>query len=45
MLDFAASSGVKPVVEHFRIAHINQTLDHIRTGKPLTRDLDGPTRR
>jgi D-arabinose 1-dehydrogenase-like Zn-dependent alcohol dehydrogenase len=33
MLDFAASSGVKPVVEHLPVVHINQAIDHIRTGK------------
>jgi alcohol/geraniol dehydrogenase (NADP+) len=33
MLDFAASSGVNPVVEHFPKAHINQAIAHIRTGK------------
>ena len=33
MLDFAARSGVKPVVEHFAMADINQALDHVRAGK------------
>jgi uncharacterized zinc-type alcohol dehydrogenase-like protein len=33
MLDFAARSGVKPVVEHFPMAQVNQALDHIRAGK------------
>jgi uncharacterized zinc-type alcohol dehydrogenase-like protein len=33
LLDFAARSGVKPVVEHFAMADINRALDHIRAGK------------
>ena len=33
MLDFAAKSGVKPVVEHFPMAQVNQAIDHVRAGK------------
>jgi len=33
MLDFAAKSGVKPVVEHFPMAQVNQALGHVRAGK------------
>jgi uncharacterized zinc-type alcohol dehydrogenase-like protein len=33
MLDFAARRGVKPVVEHFPMARVNQAIDHVRAGK------------
>jgi uncharacterized zinc-type alcohol dehydrogenase-like protein len=33
MLDFAARSGVRPVVEHFPMAQVNHALDHVRAGK------------
>jgi uncharacterized zinc-type alcohol dehydrogenase-like protein len=33
MLDFAARSGVRPIVESFKMADVNQALDHVRAGK------------
>ena len=33
MLDFAARNGVKPVVEAFPMADVNQALDHLKAGK------------
>jgi uncharacterized zinc-type alcohol dehydrogenase-like protein len=33
MLDFAARSGVRPVVESFKMADVNKALDHVRGGK------------
>ena len=37
MLDFAARSGVRPIVERFKMADINQAIDHVRAGKPRYR--------
>ncbi len=37
MLEFAARSGVRPVVEAFKMADINKALDHVRAGKPRYR--------
>lgn len=37
MLDFAARSGVRPIVERFEMADVNQALDHVRAGKPRYR--------
>ena len=33
MLDFAARSGVRPVVESFPMAKVNDAVDHLRAGK------------
>jgi uncharacterized zinc-type alcohol dehydrogenase-like protein len=33
MLDFAARSGVRPIVEVFPMDQINQAIDHLRAGK------------
>jgi uncharacterized zinc-type alcohol dehydrogenase-like protein len=33
MLDFAARSGVRPIVEVFPMARVNEALDHLRAGK------------
>ena len=33
MLDFAARSGVRPVVESFPMADVNRAVDHVRAGK------------
>ena len=33
MLDFAARSGVRPVVESFPMADVNKALDHVRADK------------
>ncbi len=33
MLDFAARSGVLPVVESFPMAEVNRAVDHLRSGK------------
>jgi uncharacterized zinc-type alcohol dehydrogenase-like protein len=33
MLDFAARSGVRPVVEAFPMTKVNEALDHVRAGK------------
>jgi alcohol/geraniol dehydrogenase (NADP+) len=33
MLDFAARSGVRPVVESFKLEEVNKALDHVRAGK------------
>jgi uncharacterized zinc-type alcohol dehydrogenase-like protein len=33
MLDFAARSGVRTVVETFKMAEVNKALDHVRAGK------------
>jgi alcohol/geraniol dehydrogenase (NADP+) len=37
MLDFAARSGVRPIVESFKMAEVNKALDHVRAGKPRYR--------
>ena len=37
MLDFAARTGVRPVVERFKMADVNKALDHLRAGKPRYR--------
>ncbi len=37
MLEFAARTGVRPVVESFKMAEINKALDHVRAGKPRYR--------
>jgi alcohol/geraniol dehydrogenase (NADP+) len=37
MLDFAARSGVRPIVERFKMADVNKALDHVRAGKPRYR--------
>ena len=33
MLDFAARSGVRPVVESFKMDEVNKAIDHVRAGK------------
>jgi uncharacterized zinc-type alcohol dehydrogenase-like protein len=33
MLDGAARSGVKPVVEHFAMTNVNKALDHLRANE------------
>ena len=33
MLAFAARSGVRPVVESFKLADVNKAVDHVRAGK------------
>jgi uncharacterized zinc-type alcohol dehydrogenase-like protein len=33
MLEFAARTGVKPVVEHFAMTDVNKAVDHVRAGK------------
>jgi len=37
MLDFAARTGVRPIVETFKMADVNKALDHVRAGKPRYR--------
>jgi uncharacterized zinc-type alcohol dehydrogenase-like protein len=37
MLDFAARSGVRPIVESFKMDEVNKALDHVRAGKPRYR--------
>jgi uncharacterized zinc-type alcohol dehydrogenase-like protein len=37
MLDFAARTGVRPIVESFPMADVNKALDHVRAGKPRYR--------
>ena len=37
MLQFAARTGVKPVVEEFAMSDINAAIDHVRAGKPRFR--------
>ena len=33
MLDFAARKGVRPIVEPFPMADVNEAVDHVRAGK------------
>ena len=33
MLDFAARSGVRPVVESFQMDEVNKAVDHVRSGR------------
>lgn len=33
MLDFSARHGIAPITEHFALSQVNETLDHLRSGK------------
>jgi alcohol/geraniol dehydrogenase (NADP+) len=42
MLDFASIHGIKPVVESFKLADVNQALDHLRSGRARYRVVLSP---